>query len=110
MRQIIKQMFVNMAKNRKAAESGEGRAASGSAADALPPGFRCACFRLLFFAVRFVWRVLDRAAKRRARFSQAPAKVPLGIFAFKTIGNYSFIMESNFIEVSGVAKMINLAL
>lgn len=36
-------------------------------------------FELTFLSEysEFVWRVLDRAAKRRACISQAPAKVPL---------------------------------
>ena len=40
-------------------------------------------FELTFLSEfkRVVWRVLDRAAKRRACISQAPVKVPFEIFA-----------------------------
>ena len=40
-------------------------------------------FELTFLSEfkRVVWRVLDRAAKRRACISQAPAKVPFGVFS-----------------------------
>ena len=34
-----------------------------------------------FLARDFVWRVLDRAAKRRACISQAPAEVPFEVFS-----------------------------
>ena len=40
-------------------------------------------FELTFLSEfgEFVWRVLDRAAKRRACISQAPAKVPFEVFS-----------------------------
>lgn len=40
-------------------------------------------FELTFLSEfsEFVWRVLDRDAKRRACISQAPAKVPFGNFS-----------------------------
>ena len=34
-----------------------------------------------FLARDFVWRVLDRAAKRRACISQAPATVPFEVYS-----------------------------